>query len=242
MISTSPGLCRRNSVGSDGDKGGQSRFAGTARRVLRTKRDCPLLPRGRPGQRQREDAQQSGGDKQLDNLHAIGHQRIDQQIAQQGARHRAQEAGGAQHADQFGQAAVRSAGRDERHRGPVNARHGAAIGDAQQIDGRPGVAGHRQMGETSDAEQKQRAEPERPGAVAVDPRSQGHSHEEAADHADADDPAEVKLGAAQQRDEVGVAEQQGDARQQKRIRQIRQPERPAVGNARLGRPRRDGRM
>ena len=57
-----------------------------------------------------------------------------------------------------------------------------------------------------------RAEPERSGAVAVDPRTQDHAHGEAADHADADDPAEMEFGSAQQGDEIGIAEEQRHGR------------------------------
>ena len=105
---------------------------------------------------------------------------------------------GAQHSDHFGQAIVAGSHGDEGHRGPADARHGATVADAQQVDGRAGVAGDGQMGEAGDDEQQQRPEPERPGAVAVDPRAQDQPHGEAADHSDADDPAEVKLGSAQQ--------------------------------------------
>ena len=67
----------------------------------------------------------------------------------------AEETGGAQHADQFGQAFGRAALRDERHRGAVGPRHRAAIRDAQQVDGHARVASHGQVGEARGREQQQ---------------------------------------------------------------------------------------
>ena len=123
---------------------------------------------------------------------------------------------------------------DEGRRSAADARHGATIRNAQQVDGRAGVAGDSQMGEAGGHEQQRRAEPEQSGAVAVDPRAQDHPHGKAADHADADDPAEMEFGSAQQGDEVGVAEQHRHGRRHQQARQIRQPKRPIVGGWPLG--------
>ena len=84
------------------------------------------------------------------------------------------------------------------------------------------------MREADGGEQRQGAQPDDSRTVSVDAGADGHPHGEAADHADADDPAQMPFGSAEHGNEIGVAEQHRQRRAEQNVRDISQPERPAI--------------